>query len=245
MYVYGVLRADDCTRLPAEGVAGHGVTCLMFSDLAALVSDVPDHKVHPSEPNVTAHSKVLEEVAGHADVLPMRFGVRLPGADAVREDLLAANADAIRGELAAVSGCIELDVTVMSPQEAQLRSVLADDGRLRALAERLDVAGLEERLAFSEQMADAVEAQRRRVADQAYMALARVVIDAVAAEPRHEDVLAGLAFLVERRRLEAFERGVETLSGELGEERHVRCVGPLPPYHFVDLGLEEGAGAWN
>jgi hypothetical protein len=245
MYVYGVMRADHRLRLPSEGVAGRGVSCVTHDDLAALVSDVPDEPVRSSRRNVMAHSTVLQEVVARADVLPMRFGVLMPGAEAVREELLAAHADTLRSELKALSGCVELDVTVLCRQDVQLRAVLAADPRLRALADRLDAAGMQERIAFGEQVAAAVEDQRARVADQTLDQLGPAIVDAIVDEPRHEDVLTGVACLVERRRMEAFELAVERLGGELGEELRVRCVGPLPPYHFVDIGLAQEVGAWG
>ena len=69
-------------------------------------------------------------------------------------------------------------------------------------------------------------------------------VDAVVSEPRHEDMLANVAFLVERGRRRAFDAALEELGALFGDEARVRCVGPLPPYRFVEVMLEPEAGAW-
>src|SRR3954454_12470642 len=107
MYVYGVLRADEGLRLPSEGVAGRPVTCVSHGDLAALVSDLRE-RVRPSRRNVMAHSEVLQALVAQNDVLPMQFGVVMPDADAVRDELLVAHGDDLRAELDALTGCVEL-----------------------------------------------------------------------------------------------------------------------------------------
>ena len=245
MYVYGVVRADDSLWLPGEGVAGRSVTRVTELSLTAVVSEFDEDAMRPTRRNVMAHSKVLQELVLQTTLLPIRFGVVMPSADAVRHELLVAHADALRAELDGLDGCVQLDVTVTCRQDAQLRRVVTEDPQLRAVLARLDAAGVDERIAFGERVARAVEDERARMADLTIDALRGTVVDAVVKEPRHDDVLAGVAFLVERHRIGAFESALEVLNVGLGEARQVRCVGPLPPYHFVDLGLAVGeAGAW-
>src|SRR4051812_29276833 len=112
MYVYGVVRAADRLRLPSGGVADRPVARVEEGALAALVSEGGDEPVRPSRRNVMAHSAVLQEIVLQAAVLPMRFGVVMPDARAVREELLAAHCDVLIAELEALGDCVELDVTV-------------------------------------------------------------------------------------------------------------------------------------
>src|SRR4051812_40514944 len=242
MYVYGVMRADAWPRLPEEGVAGRAVTRVDHGVLAALVGELPDEPVRPSRRNVMAHSAVLQHVVAQTDVLPMRFGMVMPGVEAVREHLLERHGEALRGELEAYAGCVELDVTVTCRQDAQLREALAADPALRAARGKLDAADYQARIAFGERVARAIEAQREAVAGRLIVALDGVARAAAADEPRHEDMLAAMAFLVDRRGVSAFETALEKLSDELGTERRVRCVGPPPPHHFAHPPLGGGGG---
>jgi hypothetical protein len=70
-------------------------------------------------------------------------------------------------------------------------------------------------------------------------------VDAVVEEPRHEDMLANVAFLVERRRLGAFDDALDRLGNVLGRSKRVRRLGPLPAYRFVELVLDQEVGAWS
>jgi len=43
------------------------------------------------------------------------------------------------------------------------------------------------------------------------------------------------SLLVERAKLPTFDRQLATLQAEIGDFIKLDCVGPLPPYSFVDL----------
>src|SRR3954471_2600628 len=249
MYVYGVVRAGERLALPASGVDGRPVGCLRHGALAALVGEAPGDPVRPSRRNVMAHTAVLQDVvAAGADVLPMQFGVVMPDGDAVRDELLVAHGEALAAQLDALSGRVELDVTVTEPQAALLREVIASDPRLEAATQRLRAAGssasYQQRIEVGEADARAVEAERHLRATEVVERLGPHVVDAVVSEPRHEDMLANVAFLVERARRPAFDAALEQLGALFGDETRVRCVGPLPAYRFVELVLEPEAGTW-
>ena len=245
MYVYGVVRAGVRLDLPPEGVAGGAVTRVEQGDLGALVGTIDEGPVKPSRRNVMAHSRVLQEVVAHAaDVLPMRFGVVMPNADAVRDELLALHDEVLRAQLHEHAGRVELTVTVTSPQEDQLRMLLGSDLPLRRAAGDLDRATPSERIAFGEQIARAIEVERERVARRVIAAVSDFAVDAAVDEPRHDDMLANVAFLVERQWVAAFDGALDELGREFGPGRRVRAVGPMPPYHFVELALDQEAGAW-
>ena len=238
MYVYGVVRADARLRLPETGVDGRGVELIESDDLAALVSDGVEAPVRASRRSMLAHSDVLQAVVAQADVLPMRFGVVMPDAAAVRDELLVAHAEALGAELVACAGAVELAVTVTCRRDDQLRAVLADD---RSLLQRPTEHDIEARIAFGERVAQAVEVLKMDTAAALIEGVRETIVDAAIDEPRHDDMLANVAFLVERGRVGDFERALPAPV----DGRTVRCVGPMPPYHFVELGLElEEAGSW-
>jgi hypothetical protein len=186
-------------------------------------------------------------VAAGLDVLPMQFGVVMPDAAAVRDELLAAHAGALRAQLAEHAGRVELDVTLTAPEDAVLRRVIRGDARLAQAVARLRgidaQAGYYDRIAVGEAVARGVDAERARVLELVLAVLGPLAAGVVTREPRHEEMLADVAFLVERPRAQDFDAAVEELGAQVGGETRVRCVGPLPPYHFVDLALDEEA-AW-
>src|SRR3954468_13338674 len=94
-YVYGVVRTGAVSGVATRGVNADGgaVHAVEHGDLAALVSDVPPGPLSGTKDDVLAHSRVLEGVVGATTVLPMRFGVVLPGREAVVGGLLERYAD--------------------------------------------------------------------------------------------------------------------------------------------------------
>jgi hypothetical protein len=248
VYVYGILAADAHPPLDDRGVDGGPLGCVAHEDLAALVGEGVDDPVRPSRRNMLAHSGVLQHVvAAGIDVLPMQFGVVMPDAAAVRGDLLAHHAATLREQLAAHAGRVELDVTVRAPEDAVVARVIRGDARLAREAARLRGVGADaayyDRIALGEAVARGVAAERARVEALVLDALTPFAAGAVASEPRHEDMLASVALLVERARLPEFDAAVERLGEHAGDEAQIRCLGPLPPYHFADLALEETAWA--
>src|SRR4051794_41802592 len=82
-----------------------------------------------------AHSRVLQGVLETpCDVLPMRFGVVMPDAATVRDELLAPHAAELAAQLATVAGKVELDGAITCPEEVILRAVVAGDRQLADLA---------------------------------------------------------------------------------------------------------------
>ena len=243
VYVYGVMRGRARPRLPARGVENGVVGRVQVGALAALVSTEAPEPVRPSRRNLMAHSEVLQAVvAAGGDVLPMRFGVVMPDATEVREELLGAHHDDLVAQLDALADMIELGVTVTCPEEVRLREIVAADSDLAVAARRPDPR---ERMAAGESVAQRLADQHDAGVRQALDVLGPAVADIAVGEPRHDDELLGLAFLVARPRLGDFDAALERLGERLTDECHVRCVGPLPPYHFVEVALAPKEEAWG
>src|ERR1700694_5306833 len=89
-YVYGVLSADDDPPQIA-GIGGAPLHEVTSDGIAALVSDLSDKELRLGREEMTAHARVLEEALQQGTVLPMRFGVVMAGAPAVKTNLLDAH----------------------------------------------------------------------------------------------------------------------------------------------------------
>ena len=247
-YVYGVLAAGGGPAPSAEGVEGQAVELVEDGGLAALVSDAPAVPVRASRRNLTAHSRVLGDVAAERCVLPMQFGVVMPGRDAVRDELLAAHHEALTEQLAAFEPYVELDVRLLCPEDALLRGVLAarpDIAELRtAIADRPADATYYERIRLGELVAQAVADRRRAIEERSVGALEQLAAATERSDPLHEQMLANVAFLVRRDELAKFDDAVERLGQDLGDPIRISYIGPLAPHRFVDLANTTEAGAW-
>jgi len=244
VYVYGILPVSEQDALSVAGVKNSGVRTVRHGDLAALVSDFEGRALKAAK-EVRAHWQVLEEASARATVLPVRFGTVMESDIAVREQLLAPNAERLVALLRELAGRVQLSVKGDYDQEQLLRGVVTGSPDVAALRERLktlpDDAGYYDRIRMGELVASEIE--RRREEDQG-LALERLEPLAVSARAEAlttPEAAFNLAFLVHRDRLDQFSAAVRGLGEEIGERIRIRYVGPLPPYSFADLELTAGS----
>jgi hypothetical protein len=243
VYVYGVVAGADAASVSHTGVEGSPVRTVSEGDLAALVSDVAGGALAAAR-EVRAHWRVLEAVSAQATVLPVRFGTVMDDDAAVREQLLAANAERLAALLKELTGRVQVAVKGTYQRDELLRGVVAASPKIAALRKRIeslpDDAGYYERIRLGELVAAEVDYRRE---EDAARALARLEPLAVAARSEGlgtPDAAFNLAFLVERERLDQFSAAVTELIAELGDDVSVRYVGPLAPYSFADTELAAG-----
>ncbi|KNB52284.1 GvpL/GvpF family gas vesicle protein [Streptomyces caatingaensis] len=234
-YVYGITH-EGCA-LP-EGLTGVGeppcpVRLVTGSGLAAVVSDCPED-LRPKRRDLLAHQRVLSEAGRAAAVLPLRFGSVSEGDEDVL-DTLSRNADRYRSQLERLSGRVEYNVKAVHDEEAVLHLVLAEDARLRALAEANRKAGggsYEDRLRFGEQVAEAVRSREAWDAD-----LVRDTLEPLAEGCRPGPESGGwflnLSFLLAEPAAERLVTTADRLR-RAHPQLDLTVTGPLPPYSFVD-----------
>ena len=239
-YVYGVIAAGTADwRPPPDGLDDQPVELVERDLLAALVSDVPRLPVKANRRNLMAHSRVLQSVIGERCVLPMRFGAVMPDRTVVEEELLARNSDWLAAQLRVFETYVELDVRALCREEELLRSVVRGRPQLAELREsvrgRPGPATYYERIRLGELVAGAVAEKREEIAGWVAGALGRLAAATKLGQPLHEEMLANVAFLVDRERVPEFDAAVDTLDRELGEDIRLRYTGPLAPHNFVDV----------
>jgi hypothetical protein len=234
VHLYGVAAAG--TSAPV------GARTIEHRDLAALVSDVGELRAAQV---MREHWRVLEAAAAEHTVLPVRFGTVMAGEDAVVDDFLAPEHDALAAELRALEGKVQLTVKGTYEPEVLLRSVLRGSPavtRLKAQVDALpEAVSYGRRIELGQLVAAEVERARERDGDLVMERLEPLATAARREAVRGEDGAVNAAFLVERDGVEAFGRSVEELSGELHGRIGLRLLGPLPPYSFTD---RDRATAW-
>jgi hypothetical protein len=178
----------------------------------------------------------------------MRFGVVMPDRAAVEEELLRQNGDWLSSQLRVFETYVELDVRALCAEEELLRTVVKERPQLAELRESLrgrpGPATYYERIRLGELVAGAVAEKREEMTGWVAGALGRYAAATKVAEPLHEQMLANVAFLVDRERLPEFDASVQALDRELDEEIRLRYTGPLPPHNFVDVEAGMEAQAW-
>jgi hypothetical protein len=223
------------------------VRLLTFRDIAAVVSSVDADHIGESagakalRRDMAAHTDVLNRVLDDRTVLPSRFGVVFPDDRTLVEELLAPQHDELLERLNALKGTIELALTAQYVEDKVLREVMNQQPHLMP---RADSAGnsYSRRLDLGARIAEAIRAKRDSAAESIVKRLVPLARDVAIAEEGSDLTVLRASFLVDRVQLNRFDRALERLQAEAGEAIQLSCVGPLPPYSFVDLRITAGAG---
>jgi hypothetical protein len=237
-YVYGIV-AQAATPPSQPGIGGAPVRLIGGHSAAALVSSVAPDAVRMGRSEALAHARVLEAALSHGTVLPMRFGVVMDGDDEVRRRLLTAHDEELKEQLERFEGKVEVNLRVLYDEPALMRQVLVETpeiGRLReALKGQPDDATYFDRIRLGELVAHAVDRIREADAQAIVDRLGPVCIDVSVADPAHERVVLTASFLIDRGRLDAFDRILDAIAAEQAERMRFKYTGPLPPHSFVEL----------
>jgi hypothetical protein len=241
VYVYGVVPGGEDVAITTEGIEGAGPARLLRGDgIAALVADVPLDPVRTTRRNLSGHTDVLAEAARQTTVLPMRFGVVFPDEGRIVDEFLRPNGDKLASLLDRFGGMVEATLRgFYEDEDARLREVVEQEPEIARLREETravpDDAGYFARIRLGELVAAAVE--RRRAADERRI-LDRLEPLAEAVErdaELPERVAVKAAFLIERPRLQDFDREVDALARELAGRIRFSYAGPLALHSFVDV----------
>lgn len=248
VHLYGIVRHPaPPPKVLGRGVSESAVTAVRHRRLAAVLGEVPD--ADGDEPSVrqlrrdlAAHSDVLNRVAEGTTVLPFRFGVVLPDAEAVVRELLEPRYDLFESALDRVDGAVEVTFKAAYLEEEILSEVVREEPALRRAASgRKGGARADDQLALGEFVAAAVRARKEVDADRLLGRLSPAARDVSVRESGMDMMVLQASFLVDRDRLPEFDAAVDGLNAEESGRMRLSCIGPLPPFSFVTLELHEGA----
>jgi hypothetical protein len=234
-YVYGIVDAKHPCRLDEITGVGEPPRPLRRLDagkIVAIISDAPA-ELRAKRRDVLAHQRVLDEIIRQGTVLPMRFGVIAQDEESLRDDLVD-DADADLAMIDELRGRIEFNVKAFADEDALLNDVATTDESVRRLRGR-GTTTVEDQIELGEAVAAAIEVRHEAIRGQLVENLGRLAVRSVPGSPVRE-AAANQSFLVERHRTPDFTAAVDALDTQLGANVRLQCVGPLPPYSFVEPG---------
>jgi hypothetical protein len=232
-----LIKADTVVPDGLDGLGPSGqVSTIAYGGVAAIVSDVPLDRPLGVRTDLIAHEAVVDAVAAHAAVVPMRFPAVVEE-NAVVDELLAPNENYFLALLEELDGCVQFTLTGRYEQDAVLREVIAGNDEIRALREKVrelpEDASYYDQVRLGELIVAALEGRREiegaRVVEE-LMSFAVATASNPLAVP--EDVV-NAAFLVERERQQEFDDAVERIGEDLAGRVRLRLLGPVAPYDFV------------
>jgi hypothetical protein len=241
IYVYGVVSTAQSLELPEDGVTNAATRVVESDGLAAVVSTVPGERLRVRRRDLDAHLHTVERLFEQTTVLPCRFGTVLASEEDVRRHLLEARRDELHRLLEGLDGQVQMNVKAEYDEPEVLREVVASDPRIARLRERakgLGDAAYYENIRLGELITEQLSLRRGGDAQRILARLERLATDAVTDEDDAPLLVLKASFLVERKRVDGFDKELEALAKQDAPTMRFEAVGPLPPTAFVSLGRE-------
>jgi hypothetical protein len=243
-YVYCVIGADEPLTFAAPGVAGpeYPVHTINYRNLAAVVSEAPEESYESTRRNLTSHMRVLEEVMRERPILPMRFNSVSPSVEEVVTRVLTAGRDKLSAQLDSIAGRVEMGVKALWREDTLYREIAAENAGIRQLRDRISGRSPEatrrERVRLGEMVEKALLAKRERESGEMLARLSPLAEKVRLNEPVSERMALNAALFMKACNQTAFEQRLNELDSELSNRMTFKCVGPVPPYNFVELTIQ-------
>jgi gas vesicle protein GvpL/GvpF len=234
LYCYGVVSAHDAPP-PRRGVGDERVEQVVHGRLAALTSRAPA-SVRARRRDLLAHMNVVAAAFEAGPVLPLRFGTVFESEEALVRDFLVPRERELGKLLREVDGQVELRVTAHYRDDALLAEIVRENSRVATLRDATrGGAGHPALVELGELVAAEVQARTARDSRALLERLRASSVRYDVGEEQIEYQLLRASFLVDRKRVAAFESELERFSAEQAGRVDVKLVGPLPPHSFVEL----------
>jgi len=169
-------------------------------------------------------------------VLPVRFGLIFPDDRTLIDQLLDPDHEQLLAYLDCVAGAVELSVRANYKEEAILAEVVREQPRLASSnpgRRGSSRTSFDARIEAGRRIAQAVRAKRDQDQHWLLQRLSPAARDVAVSPAASEMVVLAASFLVDRRKLDQFDRALERVNEEVSGLMSLSCVGPLPPYSFV------------
>jgi hypothetical protein len=242
--MYCLIGAPEEREFASPGLSEHGpqVHTVPAGDLAAVVSDSPLMEYERSRRYMLAHTLVLEEVMREFTLLPVRFGVVAPSAEAIRDQVLTRRHEELTGLLTRMTGRVELGLKALWQEEQVLREIMEDGPpSVQRLREKIRGQSLEasyyDRLSLGEALETAMAEKREEDGRQILSRLIPLAEEHKINPLQVDRMVVNAAFLVKHERQPHFDAAIEQLDQAMGSRLTFKYVGPVPPYNFVSLSI--------
>ncbi|MEU6520578.1 GvpL/GvpF family gas vesicle protein [Streptomyces sp. NPDC046978] len=238
-YIYGITACDHPMPAQLRGVGrpAADLELLPVGATAAVISAAPV-PLRARRRDLLAHQEVLLTLAHDGPVLPMRFGMLAPHAEAVRVQLEAGHEQNLRA-LERLAGRVEMNVKAL-PATGALAALVAEEPGIRQLREAAHSRpGYEANVRLGEAVVHTLARRAADVTQEIVLELTALAV-ARARGPQVAGTVLNMSFLVARQDIQAFQAAVDRMSARHQDRVELRVAGPLPCYSFTE---PEGATA--
>ena len=237
VYVFGVVPRDCELSVDLHGLDEQAVFTIAEGGVAAVVQHIDVSRPLGTRAHLLAHSEVLDAVARHGPVVPVRFGSVIDGATAVVEELLAPRHDHFSQILEGLRGKSQFNLRASYVEEVVLAEVVAEDSEIADLRRRTrdlpDDAARGDRVRLGRLVSQALDTKRSLDSEVLLDTLLPFASAHRVREGGGVDHLLDVALLVDDDHRSGFEAVAEDLAATMAPRARLRLLGPLAPYDFV------------
>lgn len=238
VWVYGVVPGHAALReLERRAARLPEVWVVDVGDLGAIAGPAPRDDERGTRDQALAHARVLEATIVDAPVVPFRFGVMVPSAQDVGEDLLLAHHDELAPLLERVGQRVQMTVKATYEEEPLLRAITEAEPQIRRLRDQVrdlpEAESRDARVQLGELVSAAIEQARARDTAALVECLREVTVAGASDPIERELMVCNLPLLVERDRQRELERAVARFAEAHADRMRLRLLGPMPAYSFI------------
>ncbi|MFH1652628.1 MAG: GvpL/GvpF family gas vesicle protein [Pseudomonadota bacterium] len=237
-YIYCVILADKEMDFGAIGLDDERVYIIHLKGLACMVSDAGEDEYSlANEAHLKAHQLVLEKMMKQYETLPICFGTVAPGTKEVFQFLKQHHKE-FKRLFKKMRGKVEIELEVFwKEMKGVFDEIVKKSKHLQTLKTNSKPKSRED-LIMAGQFVAAQLCQKKAEEVTKYMKYLKGYISdyQINSTTRDELVLYG-SFLVDKNKLDQFDKAVDRLEEENKERVKVCYIGPLPPYSFASVRM--------
>lgn len=250
-YVYAACASQGLSQgamaidLPAVDNPTARPTYHLIDDLAVIISPIEADELLSLRRHLMCHTKVLEGLMASQTLLPMRFG-HITSLDAL-ERVVRREREPFLEHLQNLRGKAEFGIRVSWHRDTVMNEIVQSHPDFKATWQsfegKSEEATYHERIDLGQAVSSALEDKREEERDRLANGLKDLAEDYIVHKPNDDMQVLKADFLIKIDEEEALFAALNTLVEAQEERVTVKFVGPVPPYNFVKLRLDDDPSA--
>jgi len=236
-YLYGIVSTEVPHPVGMTGVHDSNLEFVAHDGIAAVISALDVERPLGKHTDLLAHSRVLDALAAHGAVVPVRFGSVLPDRADVVPGVLKPGLARFRDLLDDLSGRVQFNLRARYDEQTVLTEVVTANPAIAKLREQTrgkpEAATYYARMRLGELVAHELAGLRKADSGVILDTLAPHTVAQSVRDGEGVDHLMYAAFLVDTAQRAAFEEAAESIAATLNGRATLQLTGPLAPYDFV------------
>ncbi len=249
-YIYCIMADQEKRDYGPVGIGGRGdsVHSVVYKDIAAAVSNSPVSEYSVSKENTLSHMKAIEMIMKNNTILPVKFSTVAHASKArsaeerIRLEILKTRYHELRGLLTRMTNKVELGIKAIWTDMEKIYREIVDENRdigslKRKISDGNPTRSYGLRINLGKMVKFALEAKRSSEEEIILNTFSGVYFDHRCNKTFGDKMITNSSFLVDKSRLEEFDKRVEKLVLDYKESMKFRYIGPVPPCNFVELTI--------